>query len=503
MMVAAALALTATTTATAGGILANTNMNVAFDRELSRDASIGIDGVYSNPAGVAFLGKGLHLSLNWQLVFQYRTIDNQYPLFANNQNNPSTSRHFEGHAFAPVFPSVQAAYNWKKFSFQAMIGVTGGGGKCIFDDGLGSFEKIVSETAMATSQLAAGIDQLTAAKYGVNPGLSSDTKFGKTGSYTYNSFMRGRNYYYSFSLGAAYKITPDLSAYAGVRGVYAKTNYYGYVRDITVGKVPLYTMLDATKTNSADIELNCDQSGIGFTPILGVDYRIGRWNFAAKYEFKTRIRLKNESVNQAPSIGNLPTTLIAAGIPADVIGSTAISTALSTIKTQFDTKMAQATGEYEDGKKIPGDIPALLTVGVQYSPVDPLRLNAGFHYFFDKQASAYNHREDKLSRGTIEWNAGAEFDASKKVTVSAGWQRTSYGLTPEYMDDKSFVVSSNSLGTGVQLRVSKKVRVNLSYFLTIYEKYKTSETDVATQQEYKADYSRKNHVFGAGVDIDF
>ena len=30
--------------------------------------------------------------------------------------------------------------------------------------------------------------------------------------------------------------------------------------------------------------------------------KTGKWNFAAKYEFKTRIRLKNKSVNQVPLI---------------------------------------------------------------------------------------------------------------------------------------------------------------------------------------------------------
>ena len=39
----------------AGGLLTNTNQNVAFLRNPARDGAIGIDGVYSNPAGVAFL----------------------------------------------------------------------------------------------------------------------------------------------------------------------------------------------------------------------------------------------------------------------------------------------------------------------------------------------------------------------------------------------------------------------------------------------------------------
>ena len=39
----------------AGGILTNTNQNIAYNRMMSREAAIGIDGAYYNPAGVAFL----------------------------------------------------------------------------------------------------------------------------------------------------------------------------------------------------------------------------------------------------------------------------------------------------------------------------------------------------------------------------------------------------------------------------------------------------------------
>ena len=212
-----AIAISASQTTWAGGLLTNTNQNVAFDRMLSREASIGIDGVYSNPAGVAFMEDGLHLSLNWQLVFQSRTINNDYLLFGHNQNNASTTREFKGTAFAPVLPSFQVAYNWKKFSFQAMFGVTGGGGKCTFDNGLGSFEKIVGEIGMGVSGLAKALDHAT----GSLLGLSSDRMFGTQGTYAFDSYMRGRQYYYSLSLGTAYRLRPDLSVFAGVRGVYA------------------------------------------------------------------------------------------------------------------------------------------------------------------------------------------------------------------------------------------------------------------------------------------
>lgn len=504
----AAAVLASATHCVAGGLLTNTNQSIAFDRMLSRDASIGIDGVYSNPAGVAFMMAGHHLSLNWQIVSQRRTIENDYQLFTNNNANPTTPRKFKGKAFAPVLPSIQYAYNWKEFSFQVNFGVTGGGGKCKFDNGLGTFEKIVAETAMGAVALAGSIDQTTGHQM-----FTKDQMFGSTGKYSYESYMRGRQYYYSLSLGTAYKVNPSLSVYAGVRGVYASSNYYGYVRNITVGNVPLYSVLDPTKTESADIELNCDQSGIGFTPIIGVDYKSGRWNFAAKYEFKTRMRLKNEAVNQTPSIGNLPDNLAAAffanGVSIDqakaILTSPTVTSSMTNLKQQFDTKLEEATGEYTDGKKIAGDIPALLTLGVGYNPIDPLRINAGFHYFFDKDATSYNHRERKLKKGTVEVSTGAEYDASKRITVSAGWQNTSYGITDEYMDDKSFVVNSNSVAAGVCLHLSKKMDLNLAYFHTFYNHKKTNEEVQLSPKAtvtYRSDYTRNNNVFGIGLDIN-
>lgn len=549
----AVMVMATSVSAQAGGINTNTNMSVTFDRTLSRDAAIGIDGVYFNPAGVAFMSPGVHIAFNWQLITQKRYIDNiYYPLFNNNVNNPTDSRHFKGTALAPFFPSIQFAYNWRDFSFQAGAGVGGGGGKCTFDNGLGSFERLVSETALAASGLAQTLDASLASTLtsaGVpssavqalaTRGFSSDNYFGSTGSYSENSFMRGRQYYYGVSFGVAYKLRPNLSIYGGARGVYASCNYYGYVRNIKVGNVPLYQVLDPTKENAADIELNTDQHGFGVTPIIGVDLKLGRWNLAAKYEFKTRMRLKNESVNQFPSIGNLTSNLnnsivsilnnslgsmISANLQqqhptlsdketqilaqaqiqemaTSALSSTSVQNVMNTLQTSFDNAINDATGEYQDGKKVAADLPAILTAGVGYTPIDQVRLNAGFHYYFDKQATSYNHREKKLDRGTIEYSFGAEYDPVKWLTVSAGYQRTSYGITDEYMDDKSFVCSSHSVGGGFMLHVTKKCRVNVAYFHTFYETKNTTTVSENTGLNYQADYTRNNNVFGASLEID-
>lgn len=521
-LVSLAIAMASATPSFAGGLLTNTNQHVAFNRMMSREASIGIDGVYYNPAGVVFMGEGKHLAINWQLAYQTRSIENDYALFTNNVNNPTTPREFKGKAFAPVIPSFQYAYNKGRWSLQASFALTGGGGKCTFDNGLGSFEKIVAETAIAACQLAGAVDQV-ASQYGVPAVFSSDKYFGKEGKYSYNSYMHGRQYYYGLSLGAAYKINEHLSAYAGVRGVYASTNYYGYVEDIKVGNMPLYMVLDPTKEKAANIELSCDQSGLGFTPMLGIDFKTGRWNFAAKYEFKTRIRLKNKSVNQTPSIGNLPDNLrnayIAGGVPEQaanaILSNPVIQGAMGQLKTQFDSKLEGAIGEYEDGKKIAGDIPAYLALGIGYSPVNTVRVNVGFHWFDDKHATSYNNRQEKLKRGTLEYNAGVEVDVNKKITLSTGWQNTNYGLPDEnldtptskrYMDDKSFVVSSNSAAIGGVYHINKKMDLNVAYFHTFYQHKKTSENVQLTAQKnfsYNSDYTRNNNVFAVGLDINF
>ena len=524
----------------AGGFLTNTNQNVAFNRMMSREASIGIDGVYYNPAGVVFLGDGHHLSINWQLAYQDRTIKNDYSLFTNNVNNPITPREFKGEAFAPVIPSFQYAYNKGRWSFQGNFALTGGGGKCTFDNGLGSFERIVAETAMAACGLARTVDGALGSVLGREVSMfGSDQAFGAGGKYSFNSYMHGRQYYFGLSLGAAYKVSDNFSVFGGVRGIYATTNYYGYVEDIKVGNMPLYMVLDPTKKDAANIELSCDQNGIGFTPIIGVDFKTGKWNFSAKYEFKTRMRLKNKSVNLVPSIGNLPANLSAqmtqiltaqftqAGLPAEqavakaeaaataVLANQTVQKTMLGLKNQFDAELDEAIGEYADGKKIAADIPAYLSVGVGYSPIDPLRINVGFHFFDDKNAKAYNNRQEKLDHGTLEYNAGVEYDINKKFTVSAGWQSTNYGLPEEeattskdkrFMDDKSFVTSSNSVGLGGVWHFNKKMSFTVAYFHTFYQHKKTTESVElipGNAINYSADYSRNNNVFAAGIDINF
>ena len=121
-IIASAL-LIATSGAWAGGYLTNTNQSVAFLRNPARLATFDLDGAYTNPAGLAWLGEGWHFMFNAQNAAQTRDIYStfgvaQYPLtgapfypYALNVNQlGQTSKNFHGSASAPFIPSLDAAY---------------------------------------------------------------------------------------------------------------------------------------------------------------------------------------------------------------------------------------------------------------------------------------------------------------------------------------------------------------------------------------------------------
>lgn len=476
-LVCAALLLNVGSTAVAGGLLTNTNQNIAFLRNPARDAAIGIDGVYSNPAGVAWLSDGLTLSVNLQNAHQTRTVTSEFAPFAfGTKNDGASIKKFKGEANAPIIPSLQAAYNKNGWSFQFNFAVTGGGGKCSFDDGLPSFEGTVALLPLLSQNLDALSTQLGLGAMGL-PTVTN---------YDMDTYMRGRQYYYGFTLGAARKLSDHWSVYGGLRLLYGTANYYGYVSNIkatiggqtvnasetfaaqsvqaaeAVGKyteaAQMYqqagdlataaqyaalakeytiksTMLGALGEATKDVTLNCDQTGWGVAPIVGVHYHNSFLDVAAKYEFKTRMRLKNRSAN-SESASNL---------------------------SMLD--------RYADGLKVAEDSPALLTIGAQWSVLPSLRVSGGWHHYFDTAAQQFNYRQDKLGGDTNEYLFGAEYDLNKTFQVSAGAQITRYDFTDAYMEDISFNVSSWSFGFGVGINLSKKLKLNLAYFQTNYGDY--------------------------------
>ena len=553
----AALLLAMATSTQAGGLLTNTNQNIAFNRNFARVGAIGIDGVYFNPAGVAFLDQGFHLSLNFQNVYQTRQITSafsvpafantpyEYPFTLNGGDKTDGSKFYEGKASVPILPSFQVAYNKDTWSFQAGFGLTGGGGKASFNEGLPSFERQIAILPALINQQLPTFSTLLGQQE--TPATS----------YSMQSYMSGHQYNFGLQLGVAYKINENLSVFGGARFNYIYNKYEGNITNISAdvngnnqnlyeyfgSKAKLLTekaaalqaqavaaktqadayqaqanaatdptakaqlqaaanqyaagaqqasagakmvSAGADKLNSSkelvkDRYVEVSQRGWGITPILGIDYRTGKWNFAARYEFTTKFNIENN--------------------------------------TKRDD-----TQKYENGVNTPNDIPGILALGAQYEVLKNLRVMAGYNHYFDKDARMDNNKQRFLKHNTQEFLAGVEWDINPSVTVSAGGQRTLYGLGDgKYLTDLSFVTSSYSFGVGAKIKVAKNAHLNVAYFFTNYSKFTKNYEDAITigrEQVTQPDgtisvqpktlatkntdiFTRTNKVLGVGLDIDF
>ena len=431
--------------AKAGGLMTNTNYHIAFDRMMARGASFDIDAAYSNPAGLAWGQEGFQLSLNFQKPWQYRDID---------MNSPMVQK-FEGKASAPIVPALFASYKHNRWALSAMIGIVGSGGFVEYKEGVPMFNVVL-----------AGMF----AQKGIAPN-----------TYQLNSEMKGKQYIYGGQLNFTYKLTDFLSVAAGLRANYYDGYYRGHVR---AENHPLLG-------NLASLELDVDQRGWGFTPLISVNYHQGPLTLTARYEFRTKIDVPNKTNVLNAALGPGVMALLQ---QADPTGAT-----IAGINQTLGAKMKP----YMDGERTRYDMPALLSVAAGYEFSPSVRATLEYHFFDDKKAKMANDRQKTLSHGTHEFLAGIEGDINDRWTVSCGVQRTDYGVTDDYQLNTSFACDSYSVGLGFAVKLNEKLRLNAGYFTSIYDDY-TKQCN-ATRDGYNGQevYSRTNHVIGVGLDVKF
>jgi long-chain fatty acid transport protein len=450
LLLSAVLALVSSTAVQAGGLMTNTNYHIAFDRMFARGATSEIDATFSNPAGLAWGREGFQLSLNFQKPWQRRDIE---------LNNTT----YEGVASAPIVPALFAAYKKDRIALSAMIGIVGSGGFVKYDQGVPQYN------VMVQSLMNGIIPQLNQL-----PGINIPT------NYALNSEMKGKQYIYGGQLNFTYKLLDCLSAAVGVR-----INYYdGYYRG--------HVIADAQNEYGqlAKLLLDVDQKGWGFTPLVSINYHQGPLTLSARYEFRTKLNPENSTNVLDAGLGN---GLVAKVAAVPVYGEAT----LMKIREALAPQMAAATASFQDGACTRYDMPALLAVAAGYEFTPKLRAALEYHFFDDKNAKMANDRQKELKHGTHEILAGIEYDINEKFTVSCGGQRTDYGLSDGYQQDTSFACDSYSLGLGGAWNINEKVRLNVSYFCSLYSDY---DKQAVFGQET---YSRTNHVIGLGLDYKF
>ncbi len=448
-LIMAAFCCLSSVAAQAGGLMTNTNYHIAFDRMFARGATTEIDATFSNPAGLVWGHEGLELSLNLQKPWQKRDIETSF------EGMPELNKKYNGEASAPIVPALFATYHKDKWAVSGMIGIVGSGGFVEYKEGVPMYNM------MMTSLLA-------------SRGVTPD-------QYSLNSNMKGKQYIYGGQVNFSYKIIDCLSAAVGLRANYYDGYYRGHV---IAGNHPVFGEV-------ASLLLDVNQKGWGFTPIVSLDFHKGPLTVSARYEFRTKIQTENETNVLNAGLG---TNVLAAMTPAQLQNLQAIMGGLGAY-----------TAPFQDGAKTRYDMPSLLTFAVGYEFTKKLRAAVEYHWYDDKNAKMGGDRQKTLSHGTHEILAGVEYDINDKFTVSCGGQRTDYGLTDEYQQNTSFACDSYSVGLGGAWNVNDKIRLNVSYFTSIYSDYEKNLTNAygVPNLNAKETYSRTNHVIGVGIDYKF
>lgn len=465
----------------AGGLVTNTNQSAAWVRSLTRDASIDIDAVYYNPAGLAKMKNGLSLSLSNQTVFQTRTITSDYPFLTGSPKS------YEAELTAPIFPSVYAAYKMDKWAFSAGFNVIGGGGSASFEQGIPSLEIPVSNLVPGLQQQLSFLDE-GFADVGF-PAPSNVTGYDMNASFSGSSVM------YGIQAGATYAINDMISVALGGRYVMATNTYEGSLTDITVDAPAAYggtqapgdyatalsaivtpvspeggAMLDAAAAGlyaqTGDQYLKTTQKGSGFTPIIGINLNFGdALNIGARYEHRTKIELTND--------------------------------------TETDTEPPM----FPDGEVSRSDLPGMFAVGATLKPTEKLAVNVSFNYFLDKAAfygdtlnGEQVNNENLIDNNGLTLAASVEYKFLGILGVSAGYSYSNLGVNDTYQSDMRYANSSNTLGGGVYVDLGEMIRINAGYLYVMYDDYmKNNEGPPA----WTDTYGKKTSMFAIGIDLSF
>lgn len=433
--------------------MTNTNQSASFLRSIARGTSLDPDAVYNNPAGVVFMENGWHIGINDQMAAQTRTTTSSL-VMGNNLPGGFGTTEFQGEVFSPLIPSVHLAWKHDRWAVMAGIGVNGGGGTIEYDNGLASFERIVS--SFPTLLTAKGLT---------------------TTQYSRDLYLKGSSMTLAFNIGASFRITDWLSAAAMLRVGVTNNSYEAGLSNMMLNPThpllnPTSQMVSAgqllTSMNSdyaALVEQGLDvkQKGTSFSPVLALAFHKGPWDASLKYEFKMGIELENE--------------------------------------TTKDIDLGTG-GMFPNGAKVKAETPALLAAAVSRH-FGPVKVTAEWHHYFDKNAE--NSFSNVIDGNTNEYLLGVEWSVCDRLVLSAGTQRTQLNMIESNYSDMNFSISSWSIGVGAKYIISESVAINAGYMPTIYDEVTVNGVHSFMGQDgaFTDVYNRTSHAWGIGVDLKF
>jgi long-chain fatty acid transport protein len=223
------------------------------------------------------------------------------------------------------------------------------------------------------------------------------------------------------------------------------------------------TKLSGYAAKTSDVVVDAEQSGLGFTPILSVNFSpMENLNIAVKYEFQTKLDLTTSVIDGKNGAG---------------------------IYIQDSVSIA--------------DLPASIMAGVEYRPFEKLMLAGSFNYYFDKNVD-YDGQADvvlnKIDKNFLEYGLGAEYGVTEKLRLSAGWSGTTTGVNDNYQSDLTYSTNTNTLGGGLGYRINDMFDLNIGGQYTFYQEGTKSFTRLAPITET---YNKVTWLLAIGLDIYF
>jgi long-chain fatty acid transport protein len=533
------------------GMMTNVNQSAAFVRMPARNATLGIDGVYYNPAGLTRLIDGWYFSFNNQFVLSDRRVENDYSYL-----NDAPSSAFPADANTGLFPGFFAVYKTNKTAFSFGFNPIGGVGGTDYSRGLPLFEMIISDLIPALQM-----------SYGVT-GYSAEIDFKETSAC------------FGYQLGVSHEINPTLSLFGGGRLVTVKKTYSGGISNIlinpTTGYDGSYRRADVFAAQNAASFTSKSQSyssaaasvqslitaGAGNYTIAQVqtagfitsaqraqyenalaDLGLSSAQIAALrmnqvhtyYEDAATHYATNASlmtgIQWLTSDRELKVTQTGAGF-APILGlnlnlgrnwTVAVKYEFATrLELENDTQVDQF-GSYPDGATVRRDLPAMLSLGTSYAYNSRLGFSSGLNYYFDRSAD-YGlvdavgkavDNSDIIDANYLELAAGVEYGLNDRLLLSAGYMFGKSGVSEEYQSLVTLSLDSHTLGFGGQYLITPNVALNMGCSFILYSgdgkeysHYQAvpavlpfgTDSDTPPPAWVSDTYSRSDLIFAVGVD---
>lgn len=327
-----------------------------------------------------------------------------YKNYANDLDFNNTK--YEDKVDVFFFPDFEAVYkkdNWAAF---AGFGVFAGGGSLDYKDGTGATYLALYSAGYKTtlqSLMAAGKTQEQAAPVADAMGKSIAS----------NHSLKAYTVTMGELLGFSYNVTENVSLAAAGRLLHTSTNMQlkcAGIKDLNGGD-----------------KIKYEGSGIGFGGIFGVNVvdLVPKFKFSAQYQTITKLDVEFDSVT-----GN--------------------------IAGQFGIVK---------GKKYHNDLPAVLSLGAGYSPIETVDISMSFNYYFNKQANMQNPlgRADLDYKDSWEIGLGCDWQATEKLCVSIGTMYSNQGTKSDVNSAFNPVLDSLVGGCGVEYKFTKQLMATLAY----------------------------------------